>query len=240
MTRQRVILWAFPPILALMAVLATMPGKSQEQTPRQSKQPRHFDETRFPVADYLAVDPTEPTERAKRQTRGKKYNSSSWGLHPNAASDSVVRVDSVDPSLPALPFEKSSAVVVGQVTNATAYLSNDKGGVYSVFTVQVNEVLKKSTTPLSTASVIEVAREGGRVRFPNERIRIYMVAENGMPKVGLRYVLFLSESESGFEIVTGYELAEGKVNPLDDLPNPRVYENNDELTFLSHLRSRIK
>ena len=63
-----------------------------------------------------------------------------------------------------------------------------------------------------------------------------------MPQVGLPYLLFLSnaESQSGFQILTGYEFREGKVYPLDDLPNPHVYENADETTFLNQLRAKAK
>ena len=60
-----------------------------------------------------------------------------------------------------------------------------------------------------------------------------------MPQVGLRYVLFLTsaQSQSDFQILTGYELREGKVYALDDLPNLRTYENADETTFLNQLRT---
>jgi hypothetical protein len=85
-----------------------------------------------------------------------------------------------------------------------------------------------------------VERDGGRVRFPNGRLHMYMIADYDMPKVGLRYVLFLNNDELGFQIITGYELRDGKVYPLDHLPNPRIYENSDEMDFLSHLRKRIQ
>ena len=150
----------------------------------------------------------------------------------------MARTHALDPNLPALPFAKSSAVIVGQITDAKAYLSNDKTGVYSVFTVQVHEVIKNSSQlSLSTGSSIDVERDGGRVRFPNGRTLIY-VATN-MPQVGLRYVLFLTnaQSQSDFQILTGYELREGKVYPLDDLPNLHTYENADETTFLNQLRT---
>jgi hypothetical protein len=77
---------------------------------------------------------------------------------------------------------------------ARAYLSNDKTGVYSVFTIQVNEVLKNSTkTPITRGSAIEVERDGGRVRFPNGRLHMYKIGNLDMPKTGLRYVLFLND-----------------------------------------------
>ena len=243
MTRQRflelMVLFAF----TLVASVISVAGKSQEQESIAKTQRRPFDENRFPIADYTAAEPMDPVQRAKRQAKGKKYDNSSWRVYPNSVSDSMVRVDYVDRNLPAFPFDKSSVVVVGQVSDAHAYLSNDKTGVYSVFTVQVNEVLKNSTNlGLSGGSVIEVERDGGRVRFPNGRLHLYITAEQDMPQVGLRYVLFLTNTgdESGFQIVTGYELRAGKVCSLDDLPKLHTYDNTDEAAFLGELRSKAK
>jgi len=243
MTRKTVlgllVLFAF----VLVCILISVPSKGQEERLNPKTQRRPFDENRFPIADYAAAEPTDPIERAKRQARGRKYDKSSWRVHPNSVSDSMVRVDSVDRNLPAFPFDNSSEVLVGQVSDAHAYLSNDKTGVYSVFTVQVNEVLKSSNSlTLSDGSVIEVIRDGGRVRFPNGRLHLYTIAEQDMPQVGLRYVLFLTtiNGESDFEIITGYEIREGKVYPLDDLPKLNTYSNTDEAAFLRELRSKAK
>ena len=233
-------------IASLLTLLVTsaiiiIPGQSQEQKPQIKTHRRKFDENRFPVADYSAADLSDPKERAKRQEKGKKYDKSAWRIYPETTS-SMARVDYVNPNLPALPLTESSAVIVGQITDAKAYLSNDKTGVYSAFTVQVNEVLKNSSSvPLSSASTIEVERDGGRVRFPNGRILIYTISSQDMPVVGLRYVFFLitPHGQSDFQILTAYELREGKVYPLDDLPNLYRYENADELNFLSELRNRI-
>jgi hypothetical protein len=241
MRRHRILgIASLLPLLAITAIII-IPGRSQEQKPRIKTHGRKFDENRFPIADYTASDPSDPKERLKRQEKGKKYDKSAWRIYPETTSN-MARVDYVDPNLPALPLTESSAVIVGQITDAKAYLSNDKTGVYSSFTVQVNEVLKNSTTvPLSTASSIEVERDGGRVRFPGGRILIYTINSQDMPVVGLRYVLFLTNphGQSDFEILTAYELREGKVYPLDDLPNLYRYENADELNFLSELRNRI-
>jgi hypothetical protein len=228
-------------IVFLLTILVIIPGRSQEQNPQIKPRARKFDENRFPIADYLAADPSDPKERSKRQEKGKKYDKSEWRIYPETTS-SMTRVDYVDPNLPALPITESSAVVVGKVTEAKAYLSNDKTGVYSAFTVQIEEVLKNSSSvSLSSASSIEVERDGGRVRFPGGRILFYTINSLDMPAVGLRYVFFLSNphAQSDFQILTAYELREGRVYPLDDLPNLYRYENADELNFLSELRNRI-
>lgn len=237
MTRR--ILFLTLPLL-FGAALMIVPGLTQgPKKPRVDHQRRPFDESRFPIADYSAEEPTDAQERAKRFVKGKKYNKSSWAVHPDTPSDTVVRVDAVDKTLSALPFDRSSAVVIGQIMDARAYLSNDKSGVYSVFTIQVNEVLKTTNkTPINNGSEIEVERDGGRVRFPNGRLHMYKIGSLDMPKTGLRYVLFLNQGESGYEILTGYEIIDGKVFPLDDLPNLRTYQNADELSFLSEIRTK--
>jgi hypothetical protein len=227
-------------LLAITAIIIT-PGRSQEQNPQVKSHARKFDENRFPIADYSAVAPSDPKERSKRQEKGKKYDKSAWRIYPETTS-SMARVDYVNPNLPAVPLKESSAVIVGQITDAKAYLSNDKTGVYSAFTVQIEEVLKNSLSiPLSSASSVEVERDGGRVKFPGGRILTYTINSQDMPVVGLRYVLFLSNphGQSDFQVLTAYELREGKVYPLDDLPNLYRYENADELNFLSELRNRI-
>src|SRR5215217_2689175 len=175
------------PLLVLTAIII-IPSRSQEQKTQIKTHGRKFDENRFPVADYTAADPADLKERSKRQEKGKKYDKSSWGIYPETTS-SMARVDYVNPNLPALPLIESSAVIVGQITDAKAYLSNDKTGVYSAFTVQIDEVLKNSSSvPLSSVSSIEVERDGGRVRFPGGRILIYTINSQDMPVVGLRYV----------------------------------------------------
>ena len=233
--RQHTILAITFPLIFIIAAIIIIPGKSQEQ--RQPPRKTHpVDENRFPIADYASPGPTDPVERSKRQAKGKKYDKSHWNIYPDAQS-SMARTHALDPRLPALPVAASAAVIVGQITDAKAYLSNDKTGVYSVFSVQLEAVLKNSSQlSLSNGSSIEVERDGGRVRFPNGRTLIY-VATN-MPQVGLRYVLFLTNAQgSDLQILTGYELREGKVSPLDDLPNLEVYENADETTFLNQLRT---
>ena len=222
-----------------LILLTVIPALSGEQEPRATRQPKQFDELRLPIAEYAAPEPADAQERAKRQAKGRKYSNSEWRVDPNSVSDTMVRVDSVNLKLPALPFEQSSAVIVGQVTDACAYLSSDKTGVYSVFQIQVSEVLKNSSkTPINNGTNIEVERDGGRVRFPNGRLHLYSIDKLEMPKSGLRYVLFLNEDESDLIILTGYELRDGKVYPLDELPNLLTYENSDELVFLSELRTK--
>jgi hypothetical protein len=149
-------------------------------------------------------------------------------------------VDSVDVHLPALPVEAASTVVIGTVVGGKAYLSNDKTGVYSTFTVLINEVLKNSEN-VRVGNLVEAEREGGRGQFPSGRVHLYMISEQDMPRVGGRYLFFLTatNSEGVFEILTGYELRQSSVYALDDLPKTRSYESSTPAVFLNELRTRL-
>jgi hypothetical protein len=234
---------AFTLFLFAVASLTLIPRlRGQQQSSPPKTQSRHFDETRFPLADFSAPEPADPTERAKRRARGQKYDKSDWAVNPNSVSDSSVRVDSVDLNLPAFPLNRSKAVIIGKVTQARGYLSNDKTGIYSAFSILIDEVIANSSAvSLAQGDSIEAERDGGRVRFPSGRVHLYMTNELNMPAVGGRYVLFLTNGgdDAGFQIVTGYELKEGMVYPLDQLPNLRAYENVNEQEFLTAFRKKI-
>ena len=224
--------------LSVLALLVPTAGNIRPTTPQRQK----FDENRYPIADYLSGDSTDdPHEQRKRRSRAEKHNKSRWQVNPDGLSDTTSITHNIDQTLPSLPFEQSPIVLIGQVIEAKAYLSQDKSGVFSSFTVQVNEVLKNSsTTTLPAGSRIELEREGGRVRFPSGRLHLYITDGQEMPKVGLRYVLFISDclSEDVFGIISAYELKDGRVYALDNLQNQKVNDGADELAFLKNLRSK--
>jgi hypothetical protein len=139
------------------------------------------DVNHFPIAEFATSETKDP----KRRARGEKRNKSHWGVHPDSVSDSTVRVDSVDLSLPALPINESQAVIIGKISDAKAYLSNDKTDVYSVFVVLIEEILKHPGK-LTVGSAVEAEREGGRVKFPSGRTHLYKVSEQDMPRAGGR------------------------------------------------------
>lgn len=234
-------------ILAFLLALGLTIGlianlRGQQQTSAPKKQRKVFEETRFPLADFSSPEPTDVAQRSKQRARAKKYDKSEWHVNPNDPSDSTVRVDVVDPNLPAFPFAKADAVVIGRITQAQANLSGDKTGIYSTFTIAVDEVVKNSSSAtFSTGSLIEAEREGGRVKFPSGRVHLYMVNEQNMPQVGSRYVLFLKgeDGEPVFQVLTGYELSEGRVYPLDGLKHSKAYENAGETSFLNDLKLNV-
>src|SRR5687767_3381625 len=137
MAHKKILTITLPLVFGLAALLIILPSKGQVQNPPAKSQRKAFDENRYPTADFLAAEPADQTERIKRRLRAEKRNKSLWHVHPDTPADSTVLVDVVDPKLPALPFGMSSLIVVGQITDARAYLSTDKSGVFSSFKVQI-------------------------------------------------------------------------------------------------------
>jgi hypothetical protein len=222
--------------------MAALRGQDQNPPSREDQQKKEF-ESQFPIVDYEAPPPADPEKRAKRQARGKKYNNSPLGIDPI----STVAVGSTHwaMNLPALPVAQSNAVVVGEVINAQAYLSDDRTGVYSEFTIRVDEVLKNDgQPPLVSGCSIDVERMGGRVRFASGHVGQYFIPNQGMPRIGRRYVLFLKRNEEGqdYSLITGYELRTGRVFLLDN-PGPghpiTAYKGADETSFLNEVRTAI-
>jgi hypothetical protein len=144
--------------------------------------------------------------------------------------------------MPALPTAQSDAIVVGNVLAGKAYLSNDRGAVYSEFPVRVEDVLKNSSpVPLYFGERINAERWGGAVRFPSGKVQHYRVAKRGVPQTNEKYVLFLKYNGEDFDILTGYAINDGRVSPLDGDGNLQFskYEAAPFDVFLRELREAI-
>jgi hypothetical protein len=228
-------------------VIATfsVPAQNNSAPGKQQKFDRTEFENQFPVTDTTKPESSDPEKRARRRAKGKKYDYA--GIPITESSDTLTVSSEWDVGLQALPVSKSDLVVIGVVTDAQAYLTNDKTGVYSEFTIRVDEVLKNAGNfTLTQGSTLVADRQGGRVRFPSGHTTIQFVRGQGMLRVGRRYTLFLTHNgqEENAHILTGYELVGGRVFPIDNPaggqhPIATVYKEADELSFLSDLRAAI-
>jgi hypothetical protein len=238
-------------IIALTAI--NNPSQlSQGQTNHTLPRRESTEESQYPIVGYESPEPTNPDELRIRRIRGARYDGGGRPLAEIQQLPPVILELPVihAPAEPALPADQSDAVVIGTITGAQAYLSNNRSNVYSEFTVQIEEVLKgNSASTLGVGSTITTARAGGRVRLPNGFIHRQGFLGKGMPLRGRRYLLFLRHNDQGqdFSIITGYELRGGRVFPLDGLlrSNYEVYRNYntyrgvEEIEFLSTLRESI-
>ena len=143
---------------------------------------------------------------------------------------------------PGLPINESDLVVIGEITDANAFLSNNKRNVYSEFSFRISEVLKKDDKGVSKGDSISVDREGGYVQYDNGKKRLYLIGGLGMPRVGRRYVLFLKNPEKtpNYGIVSGYELSADGTKNLNGSEVARVYAGMAEASFMKTLRGTIE
>jgi hypothetical protein len=244
-------------LLALSALVFTTRAKLNEQAPngtgtfaqRPADAERVKDrldfESQFPVVNYDAPDAelNDPEKHAGRKAKNRRYDGYSFGLgdpSPHINETSIETEWSL--RVEALPAAQSEVVLVGEVIKTGAHLSNNKKGIYSGFTVRVEEVLKdRGSSPLVPGGLVVAERLGGAVVYPAGNKRIIRVAGQNMPRVDRRYVFFLGAIESGqdFDLLTGYELRAGKTLPLDDSRRMSAYGEMGEDAFLKHVREAI-
>jgi hypothetical protein len=234
-------------VIVVTTAMAALRGQDQNNSSQDETQVADQSEfeNQYPIADYSTPESTDAEKRAKRRVKAKRLFKPNLTVHENAGvtagTDSqVALLDSLTAAA-----GKSKAVVIGQIISAQAYLNSDKSNIYSEFTVRVEGVLKDdSYAPLIIGNPVVAARNGGRIRYPSGRVTIFFTAGEGMPRLGRRYVLFLSrdEHERDYDIVTGYELRAGHIALLDN-PGPdhplTDYKGTDEIGFLGKVRDAI-
>jgi hypothetical protein len=255
MKRRYILTWLL--VFALVGVAIAMASVMRDSGRfNAAAQQEHADETVTPVVDFNAPAPADPKEKAVRRIRNKRYDYA--GDAADAKKFSLTETSepilldlplSDGPKESPIPVQHADAVVVGKITDAHAYLSNDKTNVYSEFTAALEDVLSNDPSgALYTGALITTQRRGGTVRFPSGKTLVRGQLGRTMPREGQRYLLFLRRNEEGatFSILTGYALVNGKVIPLDGLSKktPQLaqfaaYENAEEAAFLSQVREAI-
>ena len=228
-------------VLVMSAVFSRAVVKNQ-----QSETP---DFSNFPIADLAALSSMEPKAKAIRDLKARKY-SKKYAKAIGEETDQIFSTSDWDLRLPALPVQRSAAVVIGTVCRADAFLTPDKTGVYSEFAVKVDSILKEDPKKqLTGGDTISVERNGGRVRMASGKVAISWTNHQDMPKVGSRYVFFLThdfevagDTYDDFYLLTGYELKDGKVFPMDKSPKQSVldYKGTAESSFLTDLVEALK
>ena len=145
----------------------------------------------FPIVDFNKSESTDSEEKAKRQTKDKRY-SKRYLPAINETSNELYSSRDWDRGLPALPIKQSAAIIIGTVTLAEAHLTQNRTGIYSEFAVSVDTVVKDDASQsIQAGSTVSVERNGGRVRMPSGKIVVSWTRNQNMPEVGSRYAFSL-------------------------------------------------
>jgi hypothetical protein len=192
----------------------------------QQEKDTQIQEKDVPIANYNESLPSNIEERTKREKKNKSRNlileepdNPKRFMITEKTESFYGTIPHHSPVEPAIPAKRSDAVIIGEVTNAKAYLSEDKTSIYSEFEISNTKVLKNTTSEsLSIEKPILISREGGGVRFPSGKVISSFIYGKPMPQIGRKYLFFLMYSDDrGFSIITAYELGTGQVLPLDGI-----------------------
>jgi len=236
--------------ITLVNLTNTLYSRAQQNPHRDKVQQSEYIEalkSRFPITDYETPEPADADKRAKRKSRSVRHDKSMLGVKgglnapPNSGNE-IVLVTDWEVSVPRIPAAQSDVILIGEILDANAYISTDKNGVYSEFTTRVEDILKSDNVlPISRGVEVSLERQGGRVRYPSGRTEWFRIALQSMPLANHRYLVFLKRTgENSFHIITGYELRDGRVYPLDsDASQFRVYDGMDEVPFLKQVQEAI-
>jgi hypothetical protein len=202
----------------------------------------------LPIADAFSPDIIDQKQKEKREKKNARHDNMRTEAITEAPYPLTVTQNTHWwTSLPALPVTESDVIVVGEVSEARAFLSNDRTGIYSEFKISVGEVLKNNTSsPIVAGMDIEAERSGGAVRFPSGAVQKYVIADQHMPLVRRKYLFFFKGIEDhDFSIITAYELGARHVVPLDGARNANgrlpfdKYTGSDVSWFLDLIRDAI-
>ena len=170
-------------------------------------------EAKLPVVYFDAPESNDKDKREKRIKKGRKYDKADMPVNPSPEVRTTTSVSHWFYGMPSLPTLQSEVIVLGEIADANAFLSPDKTGVYSEYSVRVDRVFKTDDAAVSPNQTIDAQRPGGRVRLSTGLVQSYKVADQGVPRIGGKYLLFLKRVEDDLLILTGYALRQNKVQP---------------------------
>jgi hypothetical protein len=141
-------------------------------------------ESRFPIVDHSALHLFN-SEQTRRNARAAKYDNPTVKISLSANISGGMVITHWQYDLTPLPVKRSRAIVLAEVMDAQAHLSNDRLGIYSEFTIRIDEVFKTDgSISLETGRLLTVERQGGRIRTPSGTVQLYQVWGQGMPRLG--------------------------------------------------------
>jgi hypothetical protein len=174
---------------------------------------KELDDAATPIVDANALLFTADVARRQKNVLHDNQRIVQSEAPPEGAE---ITVDSETPIASEFPVAQSDLIVEAKVTRSQAFLSEDRTGVYSEFSVSVSEILKASAgSAVKRGAELTTERFGGRVRYPSGQVVRYRTASEGSPMIGKTYVLFLKRTQGGnYRILTAYALGT-RVQALD-------------------------
>ena len=203
--------------------LVALAGRSQDNKQNRRKVDdsslaKQIDDEATPIVDLQNPDTSDRVDKNNRRIKNARHdNSGPDKSRPLPSAGDVVGYPEWRAGFSDLPVASSDLIVEAVVSESHAFLSNDKTGVYSEFTLLV----AKSPT-FTTGLGVNVndrvvgERYGGKIKYPSGLSNRWRNARQGIPIIGKRYLFFLAKvDQDTYKILTAYEIKGDTVSPLD-------------------------
>ena len=214
-------------------------------TQGQRQNSKQQDLTKYPTVDFDAPEPSDPAERARKEVRDRRYEKNAFIVRtpmPDYSGSTLYDNEPMPPA--AFPFNQSKLVIIGTVTGSKAVMTTNKAAVYSEFTIRIENVLKQSRDrTLQAGQVVSADRLGGRVRYLNGAVMLYLNDWHDLPEPCGNYLFFLDGKDienPNYKIVTAYLLKNEKVSPLDSGAKFREYSGRKKDDFIQLVKEAAK
>lgn len=223
---KRIIIGSVVSLAFFLGLLVVLGGHGQttQKKPAPGKQvllgqsAKEIDDAAAPIVDLANPDPIDRIDKNARRLKNARHDKSGpfkIDTYPNASdvrADPERRAGFSD-----LPADKSDLIVEAVVVESKAFLSEDRTGVYSEFTILVSRILKDTTgSSINLADRIVAERFGGRVRYPTGQVVRWRISSEGVPIVGKTYIFFLAKADQdSYKLLTAYEILDNKIFAID-------------------------
>jgi len=189
------------------------PGRSGDSQPKTSHI-HNNEEEGLPIARPDRPLPSHRGKRALRLKRNRAFNSS--GAPITTSTGDVLVFGELQPER--MPIAKSDVIVVGRVISGEAFVSENEAAVYSEFQVRAEDVLRaRAHSGIRAGGLVTAIRWGGMLQLPSGRVIRVEMANERLPHLGGRYLLFLRHDRDleAYRILTAYGLEGNQAQTLE-------------------------
>ena len=178
---------------------------------------KQIDDAATPIVDFDNPNAADRIDKNARKLKGVRYEKGMIPRDPHPNLGEIISEPERRAGFSDLPSDRSDVIVEAVVGDSKAFLSEDKTGVYSEFTILVSKILKVAPgVSVNLGDTIVAERFGGRVRYPSGKVIRCRIVGEGVPIVGKRYLFFLAKSDQdSYKLLTAYEIQGNKVFALD-------------------------
>jgi hypothetical protein len=249
---------------SILFLLIASLGRSQESSPKtlseqvlQDAYSTHLNRVRKILPPHsglpslLDLSKSDPNDAAKDRAwesmfkgiMGTRVIADPGARRPSEATSLLTNfIDTVGHAWP-LPVQICDAVVIGSPIATDVRISEDRTYVYSRFSLQVSEVLKRSKkADIQPGSEIAAVQIGGRIRFPSGHMETFILTRHGFLDLGQKYFIFVWRPRTSIDTYVAseaYLIQDGLIFSISAVADASAYEGMPLKDFEVKVRTAI-